>query len=164
MVAPITDYTTYAEVRSALGVPVDELADPTLALNMYALALDAALKRISAALPADYQAIKIKTEETRTAPESDVLNAVQLFAVYQVATELTGLPLFSPKQVTDGKAGFSRYADSPYKEAAKQARLKFDLYQTALMNFYATFKSSSAPVARNWMGGGAPATDPVLGT
>lgn len=164
MAAPITEYVTYAEVRSALGVSDEELADSTLALNMYSLALDAALKRIHAALPADFAVIKEKDEAARTQPEKDVFDAVQLFAVYQVALELTGLPLFSPKQVTDGKAGFSRYADSPYKETVKMARARFDLYQTALMNLYAAFKSVSAPIARTWIGGGTPTSDPVTGT
>lgn len=164
MAAPITDYTTYAEIRSALGVSDEELEDTTLALNMYALALDAALKRIGTALPADYAVIKAKIESARSGAEADVLDAVQLFTVYQIAAELTGLPLFSPKQITDGKAGFSRYADSPYKEAIKQVRQKLDLYQTSLMNFYAVFKSSSAPAARIWLGRGTPTGDPVLGT
>jgi hypothetical protein len=161
---PIIEYTTYAEVRSALGVSDEELEDSTLALNMYALALDAALKRISATLPADYGVIEAKDATARSTAEQNVFDAVRLFSVYQIAAELTGLPLFSPKQVTDGKAGFSRYADSPYKEAIKQVRQKLDLYQNSLMSVYASFKSSSTPATRVWMGGGTPTTDPVLGT
>jgi hypothetical protein len=159
---PIIEYTTYAEVRSALGVSDEELEDSTLALDMYALALNAALKRISAALPADYATIEAKDAPTRSIAEQDVFDAVRLFSVYQIAAELTGLPLFSPKQVTDGKAGFSRYADSPYKEAIKQVRQKLDLYQTSLMSVYASFKSSSTPATRIWMGGAPRLPTPSL--
>ena len=40
MSRPITEYTTYDDVRAALGVSVDDLEDSTLALDLYADMLD----------------------------------------------------------------------------------------------------------------------------
>jgi hypothetical protein len=83
-----------------------------------------------------------------------------------VAVQLSSsLPLFSPKQVGDGKAGFSRYADSPYKEAIKNAQQKFDRYRARLELKYATFKATTSTAATRRYGGGvAPTSDPVTGT
>lgn len=159
----LSDYTTYAECRAALGTNVDELEDATLALQMYELGLVADLEDIDAALPADYVVIAEKSVETRTALEVAVFDAVRLFAPFSVAVQLaSSLPLFSPKQITDGKSGFARYADSPYKEATKSAKEKFDRYRGRLATKYAAFKSLSAPLeVRPFLRGTPPTSDPV---
>jgi hypothetical protein len=161
----LTDYTTYAECRAALGTNADEIEDATLALPMYELGLVADFEDIHASLPADYLTIAAIAPETRTAAEKAVYEAARLFAPFSVAVQLaSSLPLFSPKQITDGKAGFARYADSPYKEATKRAKEQFDRHRGRLATKYATYKSSSAPTAlRPFLRGIAPTSDPVTG-
>lgn len=162
---PLTDYTTYAEVRAALGTNDEEIEDVTLALPMYELGLVADLEDVSAALPADYTAVAAIDEASRTAVQKAFYEAVRLFAPYSVAGQLaSSLPLFSPKQVTDGKAGFSRYADSPYKQAIDNAKKLFDRYRTRLADKYAGLSSgSSALDFRPFMSVVSPVTDPVVG-
>jgi hypothetical protein len=161
----LTDFTTYDEVRASLGTNPDELADVTLALPLYARGLVADLEDIAALLPTDYATVLAINEGTRTAKEQALVDAVQLFAPYSVAAQLSSsLPLFSPKQVTDGKAGFSRYADSPYKTSIDNAKKMFDRFRARLVVKYADYKSaSSTAIVRPYGGGVSPTSDPVTG-
>lgn len=161
----LTDYTTYAEIRAALGVSDEEIDDATLGLNMYERGLVADLEDINTALPASYATILAKAENVRTASETAVFEALQLFAPFAIAKQLaSSLPLFSPKQISDGKAGFSRYADSPYKETIKTVEKLFDRYRARLETKYAAFGGGAATtVVRDFGGAASPTTDPVTG-
>ena len=44
---PLTDYTSYDEVRAALGVSAEELEDETLQLDFYSISLTAELEDIA---------------------------------------------------------------------------------------------------------------------
>jgi hypothetical protein len=165
VLAPITEYTTPSEVRAVLGVNVDELPDATLALPMYARALQAALEGIAVDLPTDYATIAAKVEGDRTVPEQRVFDTAALYATYQIAVQLaSSLPIFSPKQITDGKSGFSRYADSPYKEAVREARAKYEEYAKLLGTHYGAFNGTGTTVTRSYFSGAQPTSDPVTGT
>src|SRR5258706_8040490 len=114
----LTDYTSYAEVRAVLGVAEDEIDDATLGLGVYSLNLLAELEDIADALPEDYAIVLAITGGDRTEVQRKLYNAVQLFAPYAVGKQLaSSLPIFSPHAITDGKSGFTRYSDSPYKTA-----------------------------------------------
>lgn len=162
---PLTDYTTYAEVRAALGTNVEEIDDPTLALPMYERGLVADLEDIKSALPGDYTTVAAIDEGARTVAQQAFYTAVQLFAPYSVAAQLaSSLPLFSPKQVSDGKAGFSRYADSPYKTAIENAKKLFDRYRARLADKYAAMQSTTDTLGlRPFFSTVSPTVDPVVG-
>lgn len=165
MPVAITDYTTYAEVRAVLGVSVDEIDDATLALDIYAHSLVAELEDVSVNLPADFDAILEIGDDERTAVQTRFYNAVRLFAAYCVGNQLaSSLPLFSPKSLTDGKAGFARHSDSPYKHAIEECRAAYERYLDRLKSRYAelTSSSSSAPL-RPFMAASSPTSDPVTG-
>ena len=162
----ILTYTSYDEVRAVLGVSTDELEDPTLALALYDYGLQAELNDISAALPADFATVAAITSGSRTTIEQWFLQTTKLFAAYAVAKQLgTGLPLFGPKDISDGKATVSRFADSPYKESLKRVEKEYNTMKVRLESAYAQYKSlSSTTVVRSYMRASAPTIDAVTGS
>lgn len=159
----LTTYTTLADIRAVLGVSSDEIDDATLSLEVYEFGLIDELRSISKDLPSDYAAVA--GDSSRDEDSEDLYRAVRLFSAYAVAQQLTGsLPLFSPKDITDGKAGFSRYSDSPYKEVIKRIREQFDRYKKTLIDTYASYNSSSVtstPI--NLVSVSSPTYDPITG-
>lgn len=120
----LTDYVpAYEEIRALLGVSDEELADGTLGLRVFLRSLEEGLNEIDDSLtkPAGSLLAQFKTvakiaNETRTATQQRFFEAVQTYATYHVAADLTvTLPQFSPKTISDGKAMVQRHADSPYK-------------------------------------------------
>lgn len=108
----VLDYTTYAEIRAALGVSATELPDTVLAVPMYATLLDLDLESVSAngGIPALYATVAADT--SRTAQEQRFYDLTRLFASYSLAKNLlSSLPLFSVQSLTDGRAEFHRQAD-----------------------------------------------------
>ncbi len=164
----LTDYTSYAEVRAALGTNVDEVDDATLGLDVYLLGLEADLANagvlavVGSDLVADYATAAAKP--TPTALETALVSAVKLFAPYSVAMILaSGLPVFSPKSITGEKIGFIRQTDS-YKEAVAQCMTLFSRRLAALQVAYGNYKNKVLNlVPRTYFAVGQPSTDPVTG-
>ena len=158
-------YTTYDDIRAALGVSSDEIEDATLSLSLYELNLTSEFEDISLTLESDYATVAALS--SRTAVQDRFLQATRLFATYAVAFQATtSLPLFSPKDISDGKATVSRYADSPYKEVIKKVEQLYGRYRTKLEAALAANNAESAPsiAARTYMAVSIPDSDPVTGT
>lgn len=162
---PITAYTTYADVRAALGVSPDELEDTTLALELYDYNLRLEIEAVSTTLAADYTTVTAIAEETRTSSEANLYRAIRLFATYAVAKQLSSsLPLFGPKDISDGKATVSRFADSPYIETIKEVKRQYERNRSALVDAYGAYKSTgSSSYSRPYFVASGPSTDPVTG-
>lgn len=161
----LTLYTSYDDIRAALGVSNEELEDATLSLQLYEFNLIAELEDISLDLPSDFATVAGDTQ--RDEDSERLYQSVRLFSTYAVSSQLaSSLPLFSPKDVTDGKAGFSRYSDSPYKETIKEIKRLFDRYRGRVVNSYASWNASTAPTTttRTYFAVVSPASDPVTGT
>jgi len=158
----ITDYTTYADVRAALGVSDEELEDATLALESFAIGLKLDLEDVDLTLPAAYDALPA----TRTDAQERFYATARIFAMYAVARQLTtSLPLFSPKTVSDGKASIGRYADGPYKDVIKRVQAEYDRYRTRLEKAYAAMNSTGYTLTiPTFISVVSPASDPVTGT
>lgn len=140
----ITSFTTFNDIRAVLGVSSDEIEDATLSLDIFELNLTSELEDIGLALVSDYSTVAELT--TRTAVQERFYQATRLFSAYAVAFQATGsLPLFSPKDISDGKATVSRYADSPYKEVIKKVTAQYEKFKLKLEKAYADFGSNSAP-------------------
>ena len=156
----ITDYTTYADVRAALGVSDDELSDETLGLEIYASALLLDLEDVNVALPAAYAALP---GSGRTEAQERFFVTSRLFATYAVARQLTSaLPMFGPKDITDGKAGVTRFSDSPYKETIKKVQAEYDRYRTRLEKSYAGLSSGTFTLTiPTFLSVASPDTDPI---
>ncbi len=162
----LTDYTTYSDIRSCLGVNQDELPDATLALSVYQGSLDIELETISSGLAADFLTIKGKAENVRTATEQKVFKGVTVFTPYAVALQLaSSLPLFAPKQVSDGKATLTRDSSAPYQKAIERCEKEYDRLKVYLTVAYAAFKGTSATSATlpPLFRGGSPSANPITG-
>lgn len=159
----ITTYTTYNDVRAMLGVNDEELEDGTLALESFSTGLQLDLEDIDQTLPATYAALP---PTGRTATQERFYLTTRLFATYSVAMQLsTSLPLFSPKNVTDGKAAVGRYADSPYKDVIKKIQADYDRYRARLEKAFAALSSASYTLTPpTLMVVASPTSDPVTGT
>jgi hypothetical protein len=106
----LVQFTSYEEVRAAIGVSEEELPDAVIGLPMYLQSLLLDLDEIHEDVDTTYVALT----GTLDADEQRFQRLVQLFATYSVArTLLTGLDLFAPKRIQDGRAELERTED-PY--------------------------------------------------
>lgn len=156
----ITVYTTYADIRAALGVSTDDLEDTTLALPTYADLLDVELTDINSTLPDTYTTtIALPTPTTN---EQRFLQAARLFATYALAKHLTSsLPLFAAKQVTDGKSANTRF-DNPYRDTVKSINEQYDRFRNRLRDATAALGSTTTTAtALTFMSVVAPDTDVI---
>lgn len=162
----LLDYTSYDEVRAVLGVSSDELEDATLALGVYSSNLNFELEGVSLQLPASYSAVVAIASGSRTAVQQRLYDATRLFATYAVAKQLgTSLPLFGPKDITDGKSAISRFADSPYKETLKNIEGYYNRTRLNLEDAFAKLNLTEAQVVtRKLLTASSPTSDPVIGT
>lgn len=162
----LSDYTTADEVRAALGVSSNEISDEVLGLPMYEDNLVLALEDQGSSLIEDLQTVQgISSGLSRT--QDSFLRAARLFCTYTVAHHLTTvLPLFSPQSVTDGKAGFNRFAVNPYRDIADRVEDMLGSYTTRLRESYAALNSTSAKAFTRvtLMAVSSPSSDPVTGS
>ena len=110
----LTDYTTYAEVRAVLGVSNKDISDATLGLPIYVSRLEESMLGVHENLLDKYTLLKAQDSTTTpyTKLETRFLNAVQVYAAYQVgAILLASAQMFSLKRVTDGRAEGERFSD-----------------------------------------------------
>lgn len=159
----LLDYTTYADVRAALGVSEDELSDDTLALSLYSSNLKLELLEINSGFPALYATLKDK--DPRTSDEDLLYESTRLFATYSVAKQCcASLPMFGPKEVSDSKAAMVRFSDSPYKETAKQVYKQYEANKLRVVDAYRIVAvASGTRTQRVFMAVSQPTNDPVTG-
>lgn len=163
----LTDYCDFDEIRAALGVNDEELADAVLALPIYEIGLARELKKISASLPAAFSEAS-GLPEPPPAPARALLDAVRMFAAYTVARQSgAALSMFAPKDIGDGKASLSRFAGQPYTETMDNVLTNLADARAALVDALAAYSgsgassSSSLPTFFKASGRGA---DPVTGS
>lgn len=159
----ITAFTSYGDVRAALGVSDDELSDATLSLGLYEDALSADMDDVSPDLESTFAALSVIAEPS--AAQKRVLTHTRLFATYSVARQmLTSLPLFAPKSVEDGKARVERQAD-PLRDTIKSVNAEYNKYRNSLTQaLEALGTTATVTTARTYMSAVAPASDPITGT
>lgn len=168
----ITDYTSYAEVRAALGVTDKEVGDEILGLPMYGNHLAAELNDLADTLgltsdiDETYATLRGITLSSLTKPQKRVLATVALFATYAVARHLgTSLAMMAPKTLGDGKAMLTRFSDSPYKSTLANVEAQYEKAKVALSGALASLNSTSTvAVVTSFMGVSSPAVDPVTGS
>lgn len=159
----LTDYTTYAEVRAALGVEIEEVEDATLALAIYVDVLQLELEEIDTTLPATYTTIKALPSPS--ADQTRFLQAAHLFATYVVARHLTKtLPMFGPEEITDGKAALKRNLAS-LRQIIEAVAGEHARFRARLMQTFAVVNSSTAGAApaKTYFAVSVPSVDPVVG-
>lgn len=162
----LQDYTTFEDIRAALGVSEDEIEDATLSLSLYEFSLSADIRSVSLTLTADYATVSSKQPSERTNDEVVLVECMTLFTTYSVAKHLlTSLPLFSPKEVTDGKASVTRYPTNPYKDTMERVESQYVKFRDALLTAYAAYKATTASsrTTRTLLSVSSPSFDPVTG-
>lgn len=158
----ILDYTSYDEVRAALGVTVSELSDDTLSLPLYEDNLLTDLDDIDDQLAATFATTQI--EPVPTDAQTRFLRVTRLFATYSLAKALsTTLPMFGPKAVEDGKARMERFAD-PYKATIASIAAEWEKWRGRVQQAYiALGQSATTTVVRPYFSVVSPASDPITG-
>lgn len=159
----ITTYTTYDDVRAALGVSSDDLEDATLALGIYSSYLTMELEEVKIDLPSTYATIKALVSPTDV--QSRFLQATALFATFAVAKQLcTTLPLFAAKQETDSKASGTRF-DNAYKDTIVSVGKEYSRVRNRLIQCLDAVSSSTTnKVTRTFFSTISPSSDPIAGT
>jgi hypothetical protein len=163
----VLSVTTFEDIRAVLGVSPDELEDPTLSLDVYALNLEAEMRDLGPAFVSDFEAVQVKAPVDRTDAERWFLGMSKLFGTYAVAKHLLGsLPLFSPKEITDGKASISRYAANPYTDTIKAVEAQYAQARSRATSAYDAVRVATS-TARGalpvFMAAGPASYDPVTG-
>ncbi len=166
----ITDYTSFDEVRAALGVSDEEVSDTTLGLPMYGNHLEGEMQALAddLSLTEDItdtvSIIGAIAPASRTKQQKRVLSNVALFATYAVARHLgTSLAMMAPKAITDGKAGFTRFSDGPYKSVLMQVEKQYESARNALAGALSTLNSTVASdIPLVFFGVSSPDKDPVI--
>lgn len=159
----LTDYTTCDQIRAILGVSEDELSDATIALEVYLSGLSEDLLDISDSLEADY--LIVNALVVRIAKEQRLWRTARSFATFSLAKRLgTGLPMFGPKDITDGKASVNRFSDSPYRTTLKNIEEEYGLAKQRLIDAYTAYSASVNTVApRVYAQVSSPTFDPITG-
>jgi len=162
----LTDYTTFDDVRAALGVSSEELEDATLSLDVYGFSLLAELEEMTPSPLDAYLAIKDSDLETLGTNESRFFRATRLFATYSIARQLLpSLPMLAPKELSDGKATMVRFPSDPYKETGKRVESQYETAKNRLRDaFSALSATTSASQYRTYFTTVASSSDPVTGT
>ena len=162
----LTDYTSFDEVRSALGVDSDELQDTTLSLPRFETELGIALELVSVTLQSDFILISAIDVGTRTALEKSVYDRTRLFSAFSVASScLSGLPLFTMKGESDNKADYTRFSGNLHEQVSENVMGALDSYRAALLRAYQTYKDGGQTVvSRPYFIAVSPTYDPVIGS
>src|SRR5574340_895612 len=158
----LTLYTTYADVRAALGVDDDELTDITLGLKLYDDSLEADLRDIGAGVASTFATVSALLNPTTA--QSWFLTCVRSFSTYAVARALLpAMPSFSPQSIEDGKARVQRF-DTPYREKSKAINEEYGRWQNRLQTAFGAIGQAATPTpARGYMSVITPGRDPVTG-
>jgi len=161
----LVDYTSFDDIRAALGVAELELKDTTLSLSLYGNNLASEFDQIDPTLTTVF--VALPAAGSQTAEEKSFALYVQLFATYAVAKQLTvSLPLFSPKEIGDGKATMTRYAVDPYKATINGINVQYESFKSKLAAAFDAVSLVTADVVapRPYMTVVSPSSDPVTGT
>lgn len=162
----LTEYTTYAEVRAALGVSEEEIDDTTLELQMYESLLEEDLDAVSPIVRTTWLALP-EDESLRSADEVKFAQRLRLYSTYSVAAELlTSVELFGYLKVADGRASTERrpQAFDTIKANVLAMQVKARAWLLASLELLVPGTPVTPAGTISWTSSVAPATDPVTGT
>ncbi len=158
----LIDYTTYDQIRAALGVDDEDLPDSVVSLPLYESILTQEFEDIDLDIETTYATTEAL--ETPTAQETRFLTACDLFATYAVAKHLSAaLPLFAAHQVTDGKAQINRFTD-PYKDVVAQVLSQYERAKSRLIAALSAIGTTNTSTAKAYFAIIPPSVDPVTGS
>lgn len=158
----LLNYTTYDDIRAALGVSDEELGDDVLSLQIYEDSLRFELDDVHPDLAALHTTLE--STPVLTSAQERFMSACRGFATYAVARSLTStLPMFGPKSIEDGKARMERFAD-PYKATIEAVNKSYAAWKARLEAAYGTLMSTSKPtVFMSYAVSATPTYNPITG-
>lgn len=128
----LTQYTSYDEIRAALGVAPEEITDDVLSLPSYEQVLVFNLYDLSTGMAAYYLALGTSL----SANEQRFKDLLQVYATYMVASHLLiSLSMFAPKDIKDAKTEMIRI-DDPYAATREGVLAFLDLMRNRLLAAY----------------------------
>jgi hypothetical protein len=164
--AVLTDYTTFSDIRTILGVSIDELPDSDLELETYLFGLESALDDVGTSLIADYAAVTAPVVgNTATAEQIKLYRATRLYSALQVCENVShSLPMRAEKSITDGKAGASRFTDSPIEQTIENMKALLAKALSNLQEAYAENLGTQVTITiPSFLAISVPSIDPVTG-
>ena len=158
----LLNYTTYDDIRAALGVSDEELEDGVLGLQLYEDSLRFELDDVHPDLVALHTTLE--STPVLTSAQERFMASCRGFSTYAVARSLTStLPMFGPKSVEDGKARMERFAD-PYKATIEAVNKSYTTWKARLEAAYGTLMSTSKPtVFMSYAVSATPTYNPITG-
>lgn len=166
----VTDFTTFDEVRAALGVSDEEVSDITLGLPMYgnhlSMELDELSDTVGTSVTSAFKTVINLAPAARSDAQRKVYASTRLFATYAVARHLgTSLAMVGPKSISDGKAVLTRFSDSPYKSTLVKIESQYERAKASLTSAVAALASQSTSTPEiAYFGVASPSFDPVIGS
>lgn len=107
----LTEYTTFKDIRAALGVSEEEIDDETLGLAIYETLLNEDLLAVDPLLVSTWLALPVI--DSRNAAQLRLGSLVGLYSTYAVAYRLTdSVELFGFLKVADGRASTERTTEA----------------------------------------------------
>lgn len=159
----LTQYTSYDEIRGALGVAEEEITDEVLALPIYEQILLFELYDMDPGMEAAFLALPTTSLSANQQRFKDLM---QVFSAYVLAKQLLiTLPMFGPQTIKDAKTELVRVND-PYKETREGVFGFYNLMKGRVLAAYQVLVPGAvlptAPVI-TFMSGIALGADPVTG-
>ncbi len=162
----ITDFTSYNEVRSTVGLSIKELPDSELSSELYVNRLEISLASVTLTSdppgpgPLQTRFLELLYLSTRTGDEQLLYNLTRLFATYSVALEaVVSLSMKAPKQISESKASLVRFSpESAYKDVIAEIKGKLADTKSQIESL-----GSSTVSSLNLLRTVAPTVDPVTG-
>lgn len=166
MANTLTAYSSYAEVRAALGVSTTEVTDAVLSQTMWVTYLNSDLESVKSDLVTVFDTLSALASPSLL--ESKLLSLIKLYATFSVANRLlVSLPYFGVKELTDGRASFTR-ADNPFEDVYNGIAANISILKYRMLAAYSTlYPSEIVPTKLNFATGLIRATglavNPVTG-
>lgn len=158
----LLDYTTYADIRAALGVSEEELDDVTLGLDLHLTLLEDGLDQLSATLRSDWEALS--APDTQTADELKFAALFKLYCTYAVAFNLLdSAELFGFLKVADGRASTERVPGA-YKTLRAGVTAMYQRVKARMLAAYLVVNPAAvvaAPATTSFISSVGIAADPV---
>jgi hypothetical protein len=160
----LTEYTTFNDVRAALGMSEEEVSDETLGLDTISTLLDEDLLALAPLLVATFAALP--AVDAQSALESRLYKLTRLYATYAVAFRLIDTAeLFGFIKVADGRASTERVAEA-YKNLRTNLAAQLQRIKALLLGALgALVPTVTAPVSAGnvWISSVGLGSDPVTG-
>ena len=161
----LTEYTTYDDIRAALGVSTEEIDDATLGLDSYLTLLEEDLLAVNAGVPTAWLALPADPGAD-TALEARFRKLVKLYSTYDVAYRLLdSSEMFGFLKVADGRASTERAAKA-FENLRVNVSAMLAKIETLLLNALLALVPAAviaAPTGLIYVSGVAGSTDPVTG-